>query len=99
MTRERRDPPVADAPILADKAHSAPSVFEPAALLREARRQRGLPTVEIPPVCVLDPDGDIVRHLKRTGAARSSPGWACYHSEMIEFELAGRRVGMVGCAV
>lgn len=92
-------PPPARPPILSDKAHAAASVFEPAALLREARRQRGVPVVAVPPVCVLDPDGDIVRHLQRTGAARPSPGWACYHSEMIEFELAGRPVGMVGCAV
>ena len=53
----------------------------------------------MPPVCLLDPDGDIVRHLKRTGAAQPSPGWACYHTEMIEFDLKGTRVGIVGCAV
>jgi uridine phosphorylase len=86
-------------PILAHKDHGAPSVFEPQALLREARRQRGVPLIDVPTVCVLDPDGDIVRHLRRTGAARPSRGWACYHTEMFEFDLEGGTAGIVGCAV
>jgi uridine phosphorylase len=50
-------------------------------------------------VCVLDPDGDIVRWLRRTGRGILSQTWACYHSELYEFDLAGTRVGVVGCAV
>ena len=57
-------------PILEDKHLDAASVFEPVALLREARRQKGLATVDVPPVCILDPDGDIVRRLKRSGEAK-----------------------------
>jgi len=86
-------------PILAYKDHDVASVFERQALLREARRQRGVPLIDIPTVCVLDPDGDIVRHLRQTGAARLSPGWACYHTEMFEFDLEGGTAGIVGCAV
>jgi uridine phosphorylase len=86
-------------PIVENKNYGAPSVFEPQALLREARRQKGLPVIDAPAVCVLDPDGDTVRHLRRTGAARPSRGWACYHTEMFEFDLEGRAVGIVGCAV
>ncbi len=79
---------------------AAPSVFRPEHLLREARRQRGLPDRDVPAVCVLDPDGDLVRHLRRTGQARTSPGWACYHTELAEFTLAdGTAAGVVGCAV
>jgi hypothetical protein len=33
-------------------------------------------------VCLLDPDGDIVRHLAATGTGRRHPGWACYHTDM-----------------
>ena len=51
--------------ILEDKDTSAPSVFLPAALLREARRQKGLAISSVPPVCILDPDGDLVRRLRR----------------------------------
>jgi hypothetical protein len=58
-------------PILDNKQTSMPSVFAPAALLREARRQKGLTPSEVPSVCILDPDGDLVRELRQTGAAKS----------------------------
>ena len=62
-------------PIVGEKDHSAPSVFRPEALSREARRKRQLPLVAVPEICVLDPDGDVVRYLKRTCPYRkSSPG-------------------------
>lgn len=87
-------------PIVGVKDHKAPSVFRPEALLREARRQRQLPLVAVPEICVLDPDGDVVRHLKRTGAGRIHEGWACYHTELLVFDLDGfGEVGIVGCAV
>jgi uridine phosphorylase len=87
-------------PIIGLKDHNAPSVFRPEALLREARRQRQLPLVAVPEICVLDPDGDVVRHLKRTGAGRIHEGWACYHTELLAFNLDGiGEVGIVGCAV
>lgn len=87
-------------PIVDGKDHMAPSVFRPEALLREARRQRRLPLVGVPEVCVLDPDGDVVRHLKRTGAGRIHEGWACYHTELLAFELEGiGEIGIIACAV
>lgn len=86
-------------PILKNKDHSEPSVFAPAALLREARRQKGIATADVPAICLLDPDGDIVRRLRSTGAARKFDGWPCYHTELDTFTLAGRNVGIVGCAV
>src|SRR6516165_7862858 len=87
-------------PIVGDREHFAPSVFRPEALLSEARRQRQIPLVAVPEVCVLDPDGDVVRYLKRTGAGRIHEGWACYHTELFAFDLDGiGEVGVVGCAV
>ena len=87
-------------PIVSLKDHKAASVFRPEALLREARRQRQLPLVAVPEICVLDPDGDVVRHLKRTGAGRVHDGWACYHTELLAVDLDGiGEVGIVGCAV
>jgi nucleoside phosphorylase len=85
-------------PILDNKDADAPSVFEPAALLREARRQKRLPVAEVPPLCILDPDGDILRRLKNSGQARFE-AWPCYHTELYEFQLAGKRAGIIGCAV
>ncbi len=88
-------------PLLRAKAFDAASVFQPAALLREARRQKRLPEIPVPPACLLDPDGDIVAHLLRTGRARPHPGWACYHTELVVFDLPGlpHPVGAIGRAV
>ncbi len=88
-------------PLFSAKRFDAPSVFQPAALLREARRQKALPDLAVPPACLLDPDGDIVAHLQRTGRARPHPGWACYHTELLDFDLPGLEhpVGVIGRAV
>ena len=85
--------------LLDPKNTSAASVFRPSALLREARRQKGLAAVDVPPVCILDPDGDIARHLRQTGQSRPFEGWPCYHTRLDAFTLAGRTVGIIGCAV
>lgn len=86
-------------PILRGKHHHAPSAFTPDSLLREARRQKGLLDAPVPDVCLLDPDGDIVRHLRTAGRTRRAEGWACYHSGMDVFTEGGQTYGIVGCAV
>jgi uridine phosphorylase len=86
-------------PILDNKNTSSPSIFVPSALLREARRQKNLPTVPVPPVCLLDPDGDLVRTLRQTGRTKPFAGWPCYHTELDTFLLAGQEVGIVGRVV
>jgi uridine phosphorylase len=90
---------VAKPPILDSKDPAAPSVFAPKALLREARRQKGLAAADVPPVCILDPDGDIVRRLRDSGQAKPFDGWPCYHTRLDTFALGTRTVGIVGCAV
>jgi uridine phosphorylase len=86
--------------LLRGKDYASSSVFRAEALLREARRQKGIANLDIPEICLLDPDGDIVRRLRRTGEGRPHPGWACYHSELDAFSLADvGEVGIVGCAV
>ncbi len=87
------------AAILDNKNPVSASVFQPAALLREARRQKGLPSVDVPAVCILDPDGDIVRRLRKEGRSKRFDAWPCYHTQLDGFELGGRTVGIVGCAV
>lgn len=86
-------------PILRNKNARAPSVFTPDALLREARRQRGRAKADIPRICLLDPDGDLLRRLRRSAEAQRFEGWACYHTELYTFALAGETIGIVGCAV
>jgi uridine phosphorylase len=85
--------------ILDNKNTSAPSVFLPAALLREARRQKGLATADVPSVCILDPDGDIVRQLRQTGKSQPFEHWPCYHTELDTFLLGEIEVGIVGRVV
>jgi uridine phosphorylase len=86
-------------PILDNKDPQAPSVFVPAALLREARRQKALPTLNVPAICILDPDGDLVRTLRQAGKAQPFDAWACYHTALYTFTLDGVTVGIVGNAV
>jgi uridine phosphorylase len=86
-------------PILENKNTSSPSVFVPSILLREARRQKNIPAVQVPSVCVLDPDGDLVRALRHSGKAAPFAGWPCYHTELDTFTLAGQEVGIVGRVV
>lgn len=86
-------------PILDNKHPDAASVFEPSALLREARRQKGLSAADVPPICILDPDGDIVRRLKSSGQAERSEAWPCYHTELYCSRLGSETIGIVGCAV
>jgi len=86
-------------PILDNKNTSSPSAFLPSALLREARRQKNIPAVQVPPVCLLDPDGDLVRVLRNSGKAKAFAGWPCYHTELDTFTLVGQEVGIVGRAV
>jgi uridine phosphorylase len=86
-------------PILADKHHAEPSAFSPENLLREARRQKGLPIARVPGVCVLDPDGDIVRELLQAGRARRDPAWACYHTDLYVVRDGDSAYGMIGGAV
>lgn len=88
-----------DPPILAGKRYGAPSAFTPENLLREARRQKGMAASTVPAICVLDPDGDMVRRLRSDGRARADPGWACYHTELYRACEDGVELGLIGCAV
>lgn len=80
------------------KNHQQTPVFQPAGLLREARRQKGIAAGNVPEVCLLDPDGDLARSLQTEGA-RKDPHWACYHSETYHCTIDGITVGVIGCAV
>lgn len=86
-------------PILLNKDFGAPSLFQPENLLREARRQKHLLDVAVPRVCVLDPDGDVARHLAASGEGSRHLGWACYHTEMWVTDRRGLELGVVGLAV
>ncbi len=85
-------------PILRNKYYDHASLFDPHSLIREARRQKGLDQCKVPAFCVLDPDGDLSRHL-RDSDVPTNDCWACYHTEMRNLQLGDIAVGVVGCAV
>ena len=84
--------------ILNSKHFSENSVFLPENLLREARRQKGINDCSVPRICVLDPDGDIMRYLRKNGA-QANGCWACYHSELYNGRYKALEFGIIGCAV
>jgi uridine phosphorylase len=53
----------------------------------------------VPAACLLDPDGDVVRHLADRGAAAEQPAWACYHTRLWTTSRTGIELGIVPFAV
>ena len=86
-------------PLLSNKHYAQPSAFAPESLLREARRQKDADLATMPDICLLDPDGDIVRRLKAEGRTQRHDGWVCYHTDLYIFEQDGLNFGIIGCAV
>ena len=86
-------------PILRGKHHRSPSIFTPDALLREACRQKNIAAGTVPDICILDPDGDIVRYLVAAKRAHRLAAWPCYHTDLHTFEHEDLTYGIVGCAV
>ena len=86
-------------PILTDKYYDSPSIFSPESLLREARRQKSVAIEPVPEVCLLDPDGDIVRLIQAEKRAHRHEGWACYQTDLLVYEETDLAIGIIGCAV
>ena len=70
------------------------SAFTPVALIAAVRDERGLPAKPVPPICVLDFDGDLTDWLVSAGTVRPCPDWACFHTTMHVLEIDG-----IACAV
>jgi len=86
-------------PILSHKKCGRHSLFLPENLLREAKRQKSIPDGQIPSICILDPDGDITRNLLAENKAPLDPYWACYHTQLYDFEHNQMKFGIVPSAV
>jgi uridine phosphorylase len=70
------------------------SAFTPEALITAVRNERGLPAKPVPPVCVLDFDGDLTDWLVATGAVQPCAAWACFHTTMHVLSIDG-----ISCAI
>ncbi len=86
-------------PILRNKMYDHVSLFEPENMLREARRQSNIPEGQLPHICILDPDGDILNNLLANNSAQLNSHWACYHTKLYNFKYEGIELGIIGCAV
>lgn len=71
------------------------SEFTPENLIDDVRRSRQIPVGVVPPLCILDFDGDITDWLVREGIAKPFEPWACFHSSMFAMDLEGVACGII----
>lgn len=72
-----------------------PSAFTPERLMDAVRTERGLPQQPVPPLCVLDFDGDLADHLAEQGISSPWTSWACFHTSMRVATIGGVSCGIV----
>lgn len=80
---------------LLDHALAEPSAFRPEDLMDAVRASRGLTRATVPPLCVLDFDGDLFDELARDPSAMTSDAWACFHTQMLCLTFDGLTCGVV----
>jgi uridine phosphorylase len=73
----------------------APTAFTPEGLIAAVRTGRGLACEPVPPVCILEFDGDLTDWLVSTGAARPWNSWACFHTTMYSVAVDDALCGVV----
>lgn len=78
---------------------NASTAFSPESVVEAVRVDRHLETEPIPPVCVLEFDGDLTDWLVSTGKAKPWKSWACFHTTMFSFEMDDFICGIVPRAI
>jgi hypothetical protein len=63
--------------------------------MNAVRTERGLPTANVPAVCMLDFDGDLTDWLLAKNFAVPYPSWACFHTAMSTIEVDDADCGIV----
>ena len=71
------------------------SAFTAEKLMEECRRLREVPEGAVPPVCILEFDGDLTDWLVQSGAATPFRSWACFHTRMFAMNLEGVLCGII----
>lgn len=72
-----------------------PSAFTPSELMEEVRRSRAVASDSVPPVCILEFDGDLTDWLVEERMAQPFPAWACFHTSMFAMTLEGVMCGII----
>ncbi len=82
-------------PPILDHALEQPSAFTAKKLIENLRRTRKIPNGIVPPVCILEFDGDLTDWLIQEGIAKPFPSWVCFHTSMFAMELEGVTCGII----
>jgi uridine phosphorylase len=88
MTRDSSPP-------ILGHALDQPSAFTPENLIDDVRRSRQIPPGTVPPLCILEFDGDLTDWLVRDGIAKPFEPWACFHTSMFWLDLEGVACGII----
>jgi uridine phosphorylase len=80
---------------LLQHAIESPSAFTPERLMAAVRAERGLTQQAVPPLCVLDFDGDLSDYLATQDISSPWSSWACFHTSMRAVTIDGLTCGIV----
>lgn len=82
-------------PPILDHPTGQASAFTAEHLIDDVRRARSVPMGTVPPVCILEFDGDLTDWLVQQGIAKRFPAWACFHTSMFAMEIEGIECGII----
>jgi uridine phosphorylase len=82
-------------PPILGHALDQPSAFTAENLIGDVRRNRQIPAGIVPPLCILEFDGDMTDWLVREGLAKPFGPWACFHTSMFAMDLEGVACGII----
>jgi len=63
--------------------------------MQAVRSRRRLESAPVPPVCILDFDGDLWDGLARDASVSVVSTWACFHTQMLALTIDGIRCGVI----
>ncbi len=72
-----------------------PTTFTPEGLIDSVRRSRRIPDGCVPPLCILEFDGDLTDWLVKEGIAQPFPAWPCFHTTMFAIEVENTMCGII----
>ena len=71
------------------------SAFTPQSLMDSVRRARRIPDGVVPPLCILEFDGDITDWVLDHGLARKFSSWRCFHTTMSAIDVEDVVCGII----
>lgn len=72
-----------------------PSAFTASNLIEDVRRARQIQSTAVPPLCILEFDGDLTDWLVGQGTAKPFASWPSFHTAMFSIETEGVICGII----